>query len=160
MKKVLRFFSLFLLFGIICTFVGCKKPTEEEVKYNVVFQYEDGTVYKSFTVINTEQINVDAPAKTGHTFAGWKYGSTEYTSAQLESAINNTIYCTVKKRERLYGATETLYFGPAGSSNTQATFRLNLYSVDQNNMPIDRISAITLGEKAIVVPELYNYNNV
>ena len=77
-----------------------------------------------------------------------------------QSAINNTIYCTVKKRERLYGATETLYFGPAGSSNTQATFRLNLYSVDQNNMPIDRISAITLGEKAIVVPELYNYNNV
>ena len=77
-----------------------------------------------------------------------------------QSAVNNAIYCTVKKRERLYGAVETLYFGPASSSNTQATFRLNLYSVDTNNKPIDRISAITLGEKAIVVPELYNYNNV
>ena len=76
-----------------------------------------------------------------------------------QSAVNNTIYCKVKKRGREYGSLETLYFGPAGHTNAKANFKLNLYSVHENQ-PVDKVPAITMGGKAIIVPELYNYNNI
>lgn len=76
-----------------------------------------------------------------------------------QSASNNTIYCTVKKRGKIYEAFGTLLFGPAATKDNAIICNLNLYSCDENNNPIDRIPAITKGKKAIIIPEVFDYNN-
>ena len=44
-----------------------------------------------------------------------------------QSASTNVIYCTVKKRTKLYDASAVLYFGTTGSNGTEATFLLKMY---------------------------------
>jgi hypothetical protein len=72
-----------------------------------------------------------------------------------QSASTNIIYCTVKKRDKLYEASVVLYFGTTGSNGTEATFLLKMY--DENG--VDEVSALTIGKKVIIKPELYNFNN-
>lgn len=71
-----------------------------------------------------------------------------------QNAVNNTIYCKIKKRGKIYTATADLTFGPAGVLKNAQTLRLKLC-----NEQGERISAMTLGEKAIVIPELLDANN-
>ena len=78
----------------------------------------------------------------------------------VQTATNNTIYCEVVRRKgTVYSAAKQIFFGTSGSNGTDATFILRLYSVDENNKPVNEIPGITHGGKAIVVPELYDYNN-
>ena len=78
----------------------------------------------------------------------------------VQTATNNTIYCDVVRRKgTVYSAAKQIFFGTSGSNGTDATFILRLYSVDEDNKPVNEIPGITYGEKAIVVPELYDYNN-
>lgn len=72
-----------------------------------------------------------------------------------QSASTNIIYCIVKKRDKLYEASVVLYFGTAGSNGTEATFLLKMY--DENG--VDEVSALTIGKKVIIKPELYDFNN-
>ena len=72
-----------------------------------------------------------------------------------QSASTNIIYCTVKKRDKLYEASVVLYFGTTGSNGTEATFLLKMY--DENG--VDEVSALTIGKKVIIKPELYDFNN-
>lgn len=72
-----------------------------------------------------------------------------------QSASTNIIYCTVKKRDKIYEASVVLYFGTAGSNGTEATFLLKMY--DENG--VDEVSALTIGKKVIIKPELYDFNN-
>ena len=78
----------------------------------------------------------------------------------VQTATNNTIYCDVVRRKgTVYSAVKQIFFGTSGSNGTEATFVLKLYSVDENNKPVNEISGLVYGKKAIVVPELYDHNN-
>lgn len=72
-----------------------------------------------------------------------------------QTATNNIIYCDVKKRGKTYEAYATLLFGPVGSNGTEATFLLKMY----NSSGADEVSALTIGDSVLIVPELYDYNN-
>lgn len=72
-----------------------------------------------------------------------------------QSASTNIIYCTVKKRDKIYEASVVLYFGTAGSNGTEATFLLKMY----DEKGVDEVSALTIGKKVIIKPELYDFNN-
>ena len=80
-----------------------------------------------------------------------------------QTAVNNTIYCTVFKNGRQYKASATLTFGTSGTNGTEATFRLELREVDEINgalVPSNRpATALTIGDTVAVVPRIYNYNN-
>lgn len=80
-----------------------------------------------------------------------------------QTAVNNTIYCTVFKNNQEYKASATLTFGTSGTNGTEATFRLELREVDEINgtlKPSDRsASALTIGDTVAVVPRIYNYDN-
>lgn len=78
----------------------------------------------------------------------------------VQTATNNTIYCElVKKRGTVYTAAVQIFFGTSGSNGTDATFVLKLYSTDENYKAVDEIPALEYGNQALVVPELYDYNN-
>ena len=80
-----------------------------------------------------------------------------------QTAVNNTIYCTVFKNGRQYKASAALTFGTSGTNGTEATFRLELREVDEINgalVPSNRpATALTIGDTVAVVPRIYNYNN-
>lgn len=80
-----------------------------------------------------------------------------------QTAVNNTIYCTVFKNNQEYKASATLTFGTSGTNGTEATFRLELREVDEVGgglKPSDRpASALTIGDTVAVVPRIYDYNN-
>jgi hypothetical protein len=76
----------------------------------------------------------------------------------VQAASNNAIYCTVKKRGRIYEAYVLPTFGVAGSNGTDATFLLKMYEYN-NGEPGREVSALTANSKIIVVPELYDFNN-
>lgn len=80
-----------------------------------------------------------------------------------QTAVNNTIYCTVFKNNQEYKASATLTFGTSGTNGTEATFKLELREVDEVNgtlKPSDRpASALTIGDTVAVVPRIYNYDN-
>lgn len=80
-----------------------------------------------------------------------------------QTAVNNTIYCTVFKNNQEYKASATLTFGTSGTNGTEATFRLELREVDEVGgglKPSDRpASALTIGDTVAVVPRIYNYDN-
>lgn len=72
-----------------------------------------------------------------------------------QTASNNIIYCQVKKRGRIYEASASLLFGTSGSNGTEATFLLKMY--DEKGE--DEVSALTIGDKVMIKPELYDFNN-
>lgn len=72
-----------------------------------------------------------------------------------QAASNNIIYCQVKKRGRIYEASASLLFGTSGSNGTEATFLLKMYDANGE----DEVSALTIGDKVIIKPELYDFNN-
>lgn len=76
----------------------------------------------------------------------------------VQAAHNNAIYCSVKKRGRVYEAYVLPTFGVAGSNGTDATFLLKMYE-NNNNEPGREVSALTVGSSIIIVPELYDFNN-
>ena len=80
-----------------------------------------------------------------------------------QTAVNNTIYCTVFKNNQEYKASATLTFGTSGTNGTEATFRLELREVDEVGgtlKPSDRpATALTIGDTVAVVPRIYDYNN-
>ncbi len=80
-----------------------------------------------------------------------------------QTAVNNTIYCTVFKNNQEYKASAALTFGTSGTNGTEATFRLELREVDEVGgalKPSDRpASALTIGDTVAVVPRIYDYNN-
>lgn len=80
-----------------------------------------------------------------------------------QTAVNNTIYCTVFKNNQEYKASATLTFGTSGTNGTEATFRLELREVDEAGgalKPSNRpASALTIGDTVAVVPRIYDYNN-
>lgn len=76
----------------------------------------------------------------------------------VQAAHNNAIYCSIKKRGRIYEAYVLPTFGVAGSNGTDATFLLKMYE-NNNNEPGRQVSALTVGSSVIIVPELYDFNN-
>ena len=76
-----------------------------------------------------------------------------------QNAVNNTIYCKVKKRGKIYTASTTLLFGPAGMLKNAQTLKLRMYDALDNV-----VSAMTLdegiGDRTItIVPQLLDANN-
>lgn len=73
----------------------------------------------------------------------------------VQSATNNTIYCSVRKNGRDYETSTTLAFGTTGANGTDATFLLKMYEADGKT----EVSALTLGGSVFIKPFLYDYNN-
>lgn len=68
-----------------------------------------------------------------------------------QSAINNTVYCTITKNNRTYTAEFSMIFGPVGTNGTDFTFTLEF----NNKQP-----AITSTEDSvIIIPKIYDYQN-
>lgn len=68
-----------------------------------------------------------------------------------QSAINNTVYCTITKNNRTYTAEFSMVFGPVGTNGTDFTFTLEF----DNKQP-----AITSTEDSvIIIPKIYDYQN-
>ena len=72
----------------------------------------------------------------------------------VQSASVNTIYCSIKKRGKIYQTSTTLLFGTTGSNGTDATLILKMYDISDNE-----VSALTIGDSIVIKPELYDYNN-
>lgn len=68
MKKAI---SIFLITIMLVLFTGCK---DEIVKYTVIFENEDGSVYEQLEVEEGKTVTVDDLSKVGHTFDGWYIG--------------------------------------------------------------------------------------
>jgi len=71
------------------------------------------------------------------------------TDLWLPDRNNNIIKCTVSRNGTQYVLTETLRFGPKGSSGTQYTFLLEM---------LDGKNALTIGEDLTVEAILLNSN--
>lgn len=68
-----------------------------------------------------------------------------------QSAINNTVYCTITKNNRTYTAEFSMVFGPVGTNGTDFTFTLEF----DNKQP-----AITSTEDSVtIIPKIYDYQN-
>lgn len=68
-----------------------------------------------------------------------------------QSAINNTVYCTITKNNRTYTAEFSMVFGPVGTNGTDFTFTLEF----DNKQP-----AITSSEDSVtIIPKVYDYQN-
>ena len=68
-----------------------------------------------------------------------------------QSAVNNTVYCTIIKNNRTYTASFDMVFGPCGTNGTDYTFTLEF----GNKQP-----AITSTDDTItIVPKIYDYQN-
>ena len=68
-----------------------------------------------------------------------------------QSAINNTVYCTITKNNRTYTAEFSMVFGPVGTNGTDFTFTLEF----DNKQP-----AITSTEDSVtIIPKVYDYQN-
>lgn len=78
-----------------------------------------------------------------------------------QTAVNNTIYCTVFKNGREYQAEASLVFGVSGTCGTDATFLLQMREWDaENARPTDHpVSALTIGKSVAIIPKFYDYNN-
>lgn len=68
-----------------------------------------------------------------------------------QSAINNTVYCSIVKNNRTYSAGFDMTFGPCGTNGTDFTFTMEF----ENKQP-----AITCTDDEIkIVPKIYDYQN-
>lgn len=68
-----------------------------------------------------------------------------------QSAINNTVFCTIVKNNRQYTASFDMTFGPCGTNGTDFTFTMEF----ENKQP-----AITCTDKEVrIVPKIYDYQN-
>lgn len=68
-----------------------------------------------------------------------------------QSAINNTVYCTIVKNNRSYNASFEMVFGPCGTNGTDFTFTLEF----DNKQP-----AITCTDDFVtIIPRIYDYQN-
>ena len=69
------------------------------------------------------------------------------------TATNNTIYCEVRKNNRVYSASATLRFGPTGTNGTEYSFELEIENkvpaLTINMNPVDSIN---------IIPHLYDYD--
>lgn len=73
MKKIIPIFVVLIMLFLV---TGCKDKT---VKYTVIFENEDGSVYEQMEIKEGETVTVADLTKEGHTFDGWYLGEDKIT---------------------------------------------------------------------------------
>ncbi len=120
---------------------------EQETYYQknrTEFAIEEG-----FFTITRYGIRPDASAGTEEADSTQQYFRIKdyYT----QSAINNTVFCTIVKNNRTYTASFDMVFGPCGTNGTDYTFTLEF----ENKQP-----AVTCSDETVtIIPKIYDYQN-
>lgn len=134
---------------------------EKNKKYQKATSWDEKTIYykKGRTQIDNSDQNYFKIIRYGILPNG-KTGDEEADSTQqvfrikdyyTQSAINNTVYCTIYKNNREYEAEYSLVFGPVGTNGTEYTFTLEL----ANKQPAVLCTLDTIQ----VIPHIYDYQN-
>lgn len=134
---------------------------EKNKKYQKAIFWDEKTIYykKGRTQIDNSDQNYFKIIRYG-VLSSKKTGDEEADSTQqvfrikdyyTQSAINNTVYCTIYKNNREYKAEYTLAFGPVGTNGTEYTFTLEL--ADKQPAVLCTLDTVQ------VIPHIYDYQN-
>lgn len=121
-------------------------------------QYKEENGYAIITRKGSENYqNIDVPGTAQQIEITQSFSIKDY---YIQSATNNTIYCSIIKNNKTYEAEISLSFGTSGTNGTDATLKLEM--VDTLGAPA---SYMPLGKELDqdsyirVIPHLFNYNN-